>query len=107
MTRRLSVAAVIAPLAALAVLPACGGSETPPDPSFCEDRDGRICAPEGFPFVVAAIAASDYCLETEGGCPATSIPPAGATTARLSQPEPGKLCLAGTLPPGGDSGCCG
>jgi len=52
--------------------------------------------------VVSAIAASDYCLDAVGrGCPTNSIPPEGATTAHLSQPQPGKLCLAGTLAEGG------
>jgi hypothetical protein len=97
MTRALSVTGVVLTLASLAVLPACDGSEAPGDASSCEERDGRICGPDGFPFAVRAVALSDYCFESEGGCPAITIPPAEATTARLIQPLPGKLCLAGRL----------
>ncbi len=90
-------AAVVA-VVALAAIPACGSSGAQANPSFCEGRDGLICAPAGFPFAQAAGAVTDYCAEVEGHCPAATIPPAGETVARLSQPEPGKLCLAGTLP---------
>jgi hypothetical protein len=82
-----------APLA-LALAAGCG-SETSPDPTFCEDRDGRICLPAGVPFAQAAVAATDYCLG-QNGCPGQTIPPAGATTAHLSQPEAGRICMSGT-----------
>ena len=96
-----AIAAVAAVIALPAAMSACGGSQTPADPSFCEGRDGLICAPAGFSFAQAASAVTDYCAEVEGHCPAATIPPPGETVARLSQPEPGKLCLAGTLPADG------
>ncbi len=95
--RAAAFVASITSLAALAGLPACGGSDAPPEQPSCEDRDGLICGPDGFPFAVVSAAVSDYCAENDAGCPATTVPPAGATIARLSQPEPGKLCLAGRL----------
>jgi hypothetical protein len=95
MTRGAFVAAAVASLSMPALLPACGSSGTTPPTSFCEGRDGRICDPVGFPFVKFALAVTDYCVD-EGHCPATTIPPEGATTARLSQPTAGKICMAGT-----------
>ena len=57
------------------------------------------CRPSGFPFVVAVVAVSDACGST---CPLlaadTSV---GETTATLSQPEAGKLCLSGIVSPDG------
>ncbi|HEY5448128.1 MAG TPA: hypothetical protein VIQ54_05225 [Polyangia bacterium] len=103
MTRGRSVSTVLALLAAFAVVPACGESGTSATPNFCEERDGLICAPAGLPFVKAVFADSDFCdpTFTGVGCPATTIPPAGASTARLSVSAPGSFCLAGTVAPDG------
>jgi hypothetical protein len=98
-TRRGAMAAAVASLAARAGLPACGGSDARADPPSCEDRDGLVCNPPGFPFVASAVAVSDYCF-VDPSMPetwlATTIPPAGSTTARLTTPATGKLCMAGT-----------
>ena len=105
MTKRPSdfaVAAVVASLAAFAGLPACGGSDPPHQQPSCEDRDGLVCNPPGFPAIKRAAAVTDYCFVTDATtCPATTIPPAGSTTARLTQPAAGKLCMAGTAAPNG------
>jgi hypothetical protein len=57
------------------------------------------CAPSLFPFVDTAIAISDAC---GADCPLLAADtPIGETTATLSQPEAGKLCLSGVVSPGG------
>ena len=57
------------------------------------------CSPGRFPFVNTAIAASDSC---GGNCPLLAADtPVGKTTATLSQPEAGTLCLSGIVSPGG------
>lgn len=105
-TSDFAVAAIVGSLAALASLPACGSSDAPRSgqQSPCEARDGLVCAPPGFPFVVSAVAVTDYCLtdpNKPSSCPATTIPPAGRTTARLTEPAAGTLCMAGTVPADG------
>ncbi len=95
-----AVAAVVASLAAFAGLPACGGSAAPAKQPSCDDRDGLICSPAGFPGVVSAVAVTDYCLADPSkptSCPATTIPPGGSTTALLTEPTAGKLCMSGTV----------
>jgi hypothetical protein len=63
-------------------------------PRICVDRDGSICQPNGFPFVTLAEATSDACPGySRDECP---HPPLSPTTARLTQPAPGKLCLSGS-----------
>ena len=58
--------------------------------------------PAGFPFVVGAVIVDDLC---EGGsahsCDIGKSPPAGSTTAALTFPEDGKVCIQGTVAPGG------
>jgi hypothetical protein len=76
---------------------ACGGSSEDPNCTSAEDFD---CHPSGLPFVELAAAASDLC----GGydiCPLAKNPPAGSTTATLTEPQAGKLCLSGTVATGG------
>jgi len=53
-----------------------------------EASDGAPCTPSGFPFAVAAFPHS-FCEEC--------LPPGG--TMRMSQPEPGTLCLSGVAEP--------
>ena len=72
---------------------ACGGSSEDPN---CVNQEGFICHPSGIPFAEVAGAASDLC----GGydvCPLAANPPAGSTTATLTQPQAGKVCLSGTV----------
>jgi hypothetical protein len=58
-----------------------------------------LCAPSGFPFVRSARAISDACGYD---CPILAADTAvGETTATMSQPEAGKLCLTGIVSPGG------
>jgi hypothetical protein len=58
------------------------------------------CAPQGFPFVSSSRAITDACVDQ--GCPLLAAnTPVGETTASLSQPEPGILCLSGTVSPAG------
>jgi hypothetical protein len=60
--------------------------------------NGLICEPKGFPFVTLAGASSDACAGARlGTC---QDPPLSSTTAVLTTPEPGKLCLSGTAAPG-------
>ena len=95
-----ALASIIASLTALAGLPACGSSDAPSEQPSCQDRDGLVCNPPGFRFVVSAVAVSDYCFttpENPASCPATTIPPTGSTTARLTEATTGKLCMAGTV----------
>lgn len=55
-------------------------------------NSGR-CVPNGFPFATSAKAISDACV---GHCPLlASDTPVGETTATLSQPKAGTLCLSG------------
>jgi len=65
------------------------------------DKDGFICNPSGFPFVQAAIVTSSLCGGLVADCDLAKNPPAGAATARLTQPVPGKLCMEGSIPSGG------
>lgn len=58
------------------------------------------CMPSGFPFVKGSRAISDACFDQ--GCPLLAADtPVGKTTATLSQPQVGTLCLAGMVSPGG------
>lgn len=61
-------------------------------------KDAFICNPQGLAFAAVAFGVSDACGGLIGDCP---NPPFGSTTATLSQPEPGKLCLAGRVKAGG------
>jgi hypothetical protein len=76
--------------------------ELSPSEAVLEDvncgKDGFICNPQGLAFAAVAFGVSDACGGLIGDCP---NPPSGSTTATLSQPELGKLCLAGTVKPGG------
>ena len=57
------------------------------------------CVPSGFPFVRRAVAISDSC---GSNCPVLAAnTPAGESTATLSQPKAGTLCLSGMVSPGG------
>jgi hypothetical protein len=85
------------------------GSEAGFDEASCVSTANRFCAKdlEGFPFVNAARALSDYCLSLgppepmDSGALAPPLPglcdvtpPAGKTTMHMTR-EPGKLCLSG------------
>jgi hypothetical protein len=59
-------------------------------------------SPPGFPFVVGAAVVDDQCdTGTAHSCALGKNPQAGSTTAALSQPQNGKVCLEGTVAPGG------
>jgi len=76
---------------------ACGGSSV--DDPNC-NAEGFICHPSGLAFVEVAGPASDLC----GGyveCDLAKNPPAGSTTATLTQPQGGTVCLSGTVATGG------
>ncbi len=75
---------------------ACGGS----DPT---GRGGDfIDHPEGFPFVVVAVAVSDLCPGNAAeSCALARNPPRGATQVFLTQPESGKICMQGSIGKGG------
>jgi hypothetical protein len=69
----------------------CDG--TPVDKSpYCETRWDAICEPPGFPFVAAVASRSDACPGA-GDCST----PLTATTTVMTQPEPGKVCMSGTV----------
>ena len=99
MTKRLSMGFLAGMLGLGA---ACGGSSSSSssvkDPAC--NIAGFICQPSGLPFVEVAGIASDLC----GGYPVCDLaknPPAGSTTATLTQPQAGKVCLSGTVATGG------
>ncbi len=79
----------------------CGSAASTPPPYKDCGKDGFICNPPGFPFVVVAGAVSDSCGGLVAECAPFATPPAGATTARLTQPVMGKICLSGTVEAGG------
>src|SRR6266540_2653639 len=73
---------------------AAGGAGGKTDPC----ASGR-CVPSGFPFVRRAVAISDSC---GSNCPLlAATTPAGKSTATLSQPKAGTLCLSGMVSSGG------
>lgn len=76
----------------------CGSGS---DGSTMESID-ILQGPSGFPFTVGTVVVDDLC---DGGsahsCALGKNPPAGSTTAALSQPADGKVCLEGTVAPGG------
>ncbi|MEY2929855.1 MAG: hypothetical protein RL033_604 [Pseudomonadota bacterium] len=69
----------------------------------CRNRPDTVCVPDGFPFAVVALGVSDLCGGPQEACPRGRNPPPGATTMKMTQAEPGKLCLAGTVAEGGYS----
>jgi hypothetical protein len=95
MMKRLSTGLLIGILG-LGVGCGSGGGSKDPD---C-DKDGFICNPSGFPYVQAAVATSSLCGGLVADCDLAKNPPAGATTASLSQPVAGKLCLEGFIASG-------
>jgi len=79
--------------------PSKNGTSTTAAGSNSDPCKPGLCAPSGFPFVNAAVAVSDACGST---CPLLAADTTvGETTATLSQPEAGKLCLSGVVSPGG------
>src|SRR5262252_7810566 len=96
MMRRISMGLLVA---ALGLGAACGGNNEEPT---CTTIEGFDCHPGGFPFVEAAAVASDLCGGyTAFNCPLATNPPPGATTATLTQPQAGTVCLSGTVAAGG------
>jgi hypothetical protein len=73
------------------------GCSSSPD---CVSNDSALCAEDlaAFPFARTAAVISDYCgiLQCSG-----ATPPAGATTMTMTHPEAGKLCMSGSIKPGG------
>jgi hypothetical protein len=84
---------------AVSLLGLGGASCSSPDLTpACTSGNGLICAPAALPFVVSAGTRSDACSRDVGTpCPS----PASPTTAALDQPEPGKLCMKGSVVAGG------
>lgn len=76
-----------------------GTSATDAGKSVADPCNVGPCAPGGFPFVTRAVAVSDTC---GSNCPLSAADtPAGKSTAALSQPKAGTLCLSGSVSPGG------
>jgi hypothetical protein len=91
MTRKLWVYVFVSTLVFAA---GCGSNGTSATPS-CTSGEGLICQPRGLPFVTLAGASSDACAGSRlGTCP---NPPLSATTATLTTPQTGELCLSGTV----------
>jgi hypothetical protein len=61
-------------------------------------KEGFLCEPKGLAFAQVALGVSDTCDRLIGDCP---NPPPGSTTGKLTQPESGKICMAGSVKPGG------
>lgn len=69
------------------------GCDSGPDRTpYCETGSKDICAPPGLPFVTSARTRSDAC-PTGGDCAS----PLTLTTTVMTQPEPGKICMKGTV----------
>jgi hypothetical protein len=102
MIKRLSMGLLIG---ALGLGFGCGSTASTPQAKEC--KPGFICPPvgssflPGFPFVAAAGAVSDSCNGLVAECP---NPPVGTTTANLTQPKSGTVCLSGTVETGGWAG---
>jgi len=80
---------------------ALGGGCGPSGDPNCVGEDGWICHPNGVPFVQVALDTSDLCGGVVAWCDLAKNQPPGTTTAKLTQPETGKLCLSGSLATGG------
>jgi len=75
----------------LGLTASCGS--TPEDlVPYCSADSADVCGPVGFPFVASARSRSDAC--PAGGACAV---PLSKTATVVSQPEPGKLCMKGTV----------
>jgi hypothetical protein len=89
-----SVSSSVVVLGALVLAAGCSSS------SDCVSNDSYLCAEDlaGFPFAQRAGVVSDYCgfLKCAG-----ATPPAGATTMTMTHPAAGKLCMSGSVGPGG------
>ena len=95
MLKRLSIGLLIG---MLGIGFGCGSGASGAHDPDC-DKDGFICNPSGFPFVQAAVVVSSLCGGLVADCDLAKNPPAGATTANLSQPAAGKLCMEGFIAP--------
>jgi hypothetical protein len=84
-----------------------GGSVAAGDASNpeCVSQVNYLCAQDlsGIPFVTQALTASDYCTgDVQWNQCVKGVPiPQRESTSNLSQPQPGMLCAAGTVSPGG------
>jgi hypothetical protein len=78
-------------------LPEVSGVKLAGDDPICA-KEAFLCDPKGLAFAQVALGVSDTCDGLIGDCP---NPPPGSTTGRLSQPESGKICMAGSVKPGG------
>ena len=87
-------------VASLGFATACGSSRAPhsgdePSPSVApECVAGFVCGVKGLPFVKAALPSTD------AWGPGEPAPGPGETTATVTQPESGELCMAGHLEQG-------
>jgi hypothetical protein len=111
MNRHLPVSGLVAFVSIFAVGSGCASA--PPSMAAnptCVSSDGFLCANDlaAFPFAMAALTVSDYCVSQpplpSEVMPAPCVgvtPPAGATTLNMSHPDAGKLCVSGRVKPGG------
>ena len=81
--------------AALCLLGLTAGCDSTPVDlmPYCATDKGVLCAPAGFPYVTQIGSRSDAC--PSGGQPCDK--PMSKTTATVSNPEPGKVCMKGTV----------
>ena len=77
----------------------CGADSDGASPPLIDN----LLSPADFPFVVRAVVADDVCsgIGTAHSCKLGMTPAPGSTTAVLSNPEAGKVCIKGTVAPGG------
>lgn len=86
----------------LLLLSGCGSSGAASTPKNVNcGKDGFICDPPGFPFAQTVLAVSDLCDGPIVSCSMGSNPPPASTTAHLTQPTAGQVCMSGTVAPGG------
>lgn len=103
MMKRLSMGLLVG---ALGLGSGCGsgGSGNCVNDGVIPAGEGRIiCDPSGFSFVQQAPGLTANCGAPGGPLGGPCNLPAGTTTPTLSQPVPGKLCLAGTESAGGQA----
>jgi len=81
-------------LSLLGLTTGCDKDDASYNTPYCVNGEGTICDPAGLPFVRFASLRSDACQSpVRGNC----AMPLSATTATLTQPEAGKVCMKGTV----------
>jgi hypothetical protein len=93
-SRNLTTSATIgATLCLLSLTTGCGSTPVDLMP-YCAADKGVLCEPAGFPYATAIGSRSDACPTLAG---MSCDKPMSKTTATVSNPETGKVCMKGTV----------